>query len=161
MMDVYGTLYYALYCLTVGVLVGDLDRSSDGAPEVVAVGSDGVVHGWDRAGSELAGWPVTLDGKVAARAALGELDGIEIPVTAPDRSHVYHLYVIRTDRRDELRAHLKENRIATGLQYSKALPLYPAYDYLGHQPAEHETGAGRRNRHLDHSLNLYKNSKIV
>ncbi len=60
---------------TVGVLVGDLDRAGDGAPEVVAVGSDGVVHVWDSAGRELPGWPVTLDGEVEARAALGDVDG--------------------------------------------------------------------------------------
>ena len=60
---------------TATLAVGDLDRGADGRPEVVAVGSDGVVHAWDAAGSELDGWPVELDRPVVARPSLGDLDG--------------------------------------------------------------------------------------
>jgi dTDP-4-amino-4,6-dideoxygalactose transaminase len=49
---------------------------------------------------------------------------------------VYHLYVIRTGRRDALRQHLTGAGIATVLNYPKALPFYPAYAYLGHKPAD-------------------------
>ena len=55
---------------------------------------------------------------------------------APDRSHAYHLYVIRTDERDALREHLKKQGIATVLNYPKALPFYPAYAYLNHRPED-------------------------
>src|SRR5205823_3223553 len=57
--------------------------------------------------------------------------GIQIPQVAVGREHVYHLYVIRTERRDALRKQLTEAGIATILNYPKALPLYPAYAYLG------------------------------
>jgi dTDP-4-amino-4,6-dideoxygalactose transaminase len=61
-------------------------------------------------------------------------DDIRTPQVAPDRDHVYHLYVIRTEKRDALRKHLTDAGVATVLNYPKALPLYPAYAYLGHSP---------------------------
>ncbi len=61
---------------------------------------------------------------------------IVVPPVAADRTHVYHLYVIRTERRDALRAHLKAAGVSTVLNYPKALPFYPAYAYLGHKPSD-------------------------
>jgi dTDP-4-amino-4,6-dideoxygalactose transaminase len=58
------------------------------------------------------------------------------PKVASDRDHVYHLYVIRTEKRDALRKHLTDAGIATVINYSKALPFYPAYGYLGHGPGD-------------------------
>ena len=76
--------------------------------------------------------------RVAARydAGLAGVGDIRTPVITEGRSHVYHLYVIRTQRRDALRAYLKANGIETVLNYPRALPFYPAYAYLGHSPAE-------------------------
>jgi dTDP-4-amino-4,6-dideoxygalactose transaminase len=68
--------------------------------------------------------------------ALGQVSGIRIPEVAPHRSHVYHLYVIRSEMREELRKHLNDQGIPTVLNYPKALPFYPAYDYLGHKPED-------------------------
>lgn len=56
------------------------------------------------------------------------------PQVASGRDHVYHLYVIRTGRRDALRKWLADAGIATVINYPKALPFYPAYAYLGHTP---------------------------
>ncbi len=39
------------------------------------------------------------------------------PILATDYSHVYHIYNIRTDRRDELKTFLLENRINTEVHY--------------------------------------------
>ena len=58
------------------------------------------------------------------------------PHVASGRTHVYHLYVIRTKYRDALRAHLTAARISTVLNYPRALPFYPAYSYLGHKPTD-------------------------
>lgn len=66
-------------------------------------------------------------------AGLGE---IQTPTEAAGTEHVYHLYVIRTEKRDALRAHLTEHGIATVLNYPKALPFCPAYEYLGHQTSD-------------------------
>jgi dTDP-4-amino-4,6-dideoxygalactose transaminase len=90
--------------------------------------------------------------QIAARydQALQGVGDIEIPTVAAGRSHVYHLYVIRTGRRDALRAHLTAAGIETVLNYPKALPFYPAYAYLGHQPADFPNAV----RHQDRILSL-------
>ncbi len=72
---------------------------------------------------------------------------------APDRDHVYHLYVIRTEHRDALKKHLAEADVATSLNYPKALPFYPAYGYFGHQPADFPVAHAHQSRIL--SLPIY------
>ncbi|MBL69306.1 MAG: erythromycin biosynthesis sensory transduction protein eryC1 [Verrucomicrobiales bacterium] len=67
---------------------------------------------------------------------LAGVERVEIPHVAPNREHVYHLYMIRVERRDELRSYLKERHVATGVNYGRALPFYSAYKYLGHTPAD-------------------------
>jgi dTDP-4-amino-4,6-dideoxygalactose transaminase len=76
--------------------------------------------------------------RVAARydQLLAGVGDIVVPEVAPGRTHVYHLYVIRTAQRDALKAHLAEAGITTVLNYPKALPFYPAYAYLAHTPAD-------------------------
>ncbi len=65
--------------------------------------------------------------RIAARYAKG-LAGL--PVALPSERagarHVYHLYVIRTDRRDALAKHLKERGIATGIHYPVPCHRQPA-----------------------------------
>ncbi|HRJ70665.1 MAG TPA: DegT/DnrJ/EryC1/StrS family aminotransferase [Terrimicrobiaceae bacterium] len=81
------------------------------------------------------------------------LRGVGDIVTPPVQAgaeHVYHLYVIRTERRDALRKHLAERQIDTVLNYPKALPFYAAYDYLGHRPEEFPVAY----RHQDTILSL-------
>ena len=67
---------------------------------------------------------------------LKDVDGIEIPRIHSDVKHVFHLYVIRTGKRNQLQKHLKENGIATGIHYPTPLPFLKAYDYLGHKPED-------------------------
>ena len=76
--------------------------------------------------------------RVAARydELLNELGDIVAPKVAPDGEHVYHLYVIRTKKRDALKKHLAAAGVATVINYPKALPFYPAYGYLGHTPKD-------------------------
>ncbi|NMN68712.1 DegT/DnrJ/EryC1/StrS family aminotransferase [Rhizobium sp. 57MFTsu3.2] len=60
------------------------------------------------------------------RAAERYREGLKgTPLTLPDvvhGDHVYHLYVVRTDRRDDLRSHLDSRSIQTGLHYP--IPLH-------------------------------------
>lgn len=67
---------------------------------------------------------------------LNGLDDLIVPKIASNREHVYHLYVIRSSKRDALRKQLAQEGIATVLNYPKALPFYPAYSYLGHVPQD-------------------------
>ncbi len=63
--------------------------------------------------------------RVAARydELLKGVGDLVTPKVAPDRDHVYHLYVIRTEKRDALKKHLADAGIATVLNYPKALPF--------------------------------------
>jgi dTDP-4-amino-4,6-dideoxygalactose transaminase len=49
---------------------------------------------------------------------------------------VYHLYVVRTDDRDGLIAHLKTAGIGTGIHYPIPLHLQKAYRFLGYVPGD-------------------------
>ena len=44
---------------------------------------------------------------------------------------MYHLYVVKTAYRDELKSFLDELGIQTAIHYPTALPLLPAYRHLG------------------------------
>lgn len=55
-----------------------------------------------------------------------------IPIEAPYARHVYHMYVIRTQRRNELQSYLKENDIASAIYYPVPLHLLDAYNHLGY-----------------------------
>jgi dTDP-4-amino-4,6-dideoxygalactose transaminase len=59
---------------------------------------------------------------------------IIIPKRRELTKHTFHLYVIRTQQRDELAAHLAYHGIETSIHYPTSLHNLPAYSYLGHQP---------------------------
>lgn len=70
------------------------------------------------------------------RKHLSSVTGITLPVVSGDRSHVYHLFVIRCADRQGLGQELKKAGIGTAVHYPTPLPLLPAYSYLGHDAAE-------------------------
>jgi dTDP-4-amino-4,6-dideoxygalactose transaminase len=53
--------------------------------------------------------------------------GLTLPACAAEAVHVYHQYVIRTSRRDELRARLHGQGVATAIHYPLPVHLQPAY----------------------------------
>jgi dTDP-4-amino-4,6-dideoxygalactose transaminase len=81
------------------------------------------------------------------------IPGIKTPQLAQWRSHVYHLYVIRSENRDTLREHLWKQGIETAVNYPKALPFYPAYARLGHNPGDFPNAHRNQNKIL--SLPIY------
>src|SRR5262249_49775848 len=54
-----------------------------------------------------------------------------LPFASPDRNHIFHLYSIRTPKRDALQQKLKERGIHTGVHYPKPLHLQTAFLSLG------------------------------
>lgn len=58
------------------------------------------------------------------------------PKIRPGATHVFHNYVLRAHRRDELQVFLKENGVETTRHYPVPLPFLKAYEYLGHAPAD-------------------------
>jgi dTDP-4-amino-4,6-dideoxygalactose transaminase len=74
--------------------------------------------------------------------------GVGLPQAAPGREHVYHLYVVQNERRDQLARHLAERGIQTVINYPTALPFLPAYRRLGHRPADFPVAYGHQSRIL-------------
>tara|TARA_Y100000739_G_scaffold206044_1_gene193672 strand:+ start:450 stop:1355 length:906 start_codon:yes stop_codon:yes gene_type:complete len=67
---------------------------------------------------------------------LEDVAEIEVPYVELNRDHVYHLYMIKTEKRDSLRQHLNDCSISAEINYSSNLPLYKAYNYLNHKPSD-------------------------
>lgn len=104
------------------------------------------------------GWNARLDELQAAalRIKLPHLDGwnekrrghadlynqllasakLVTPNVAPDRQHIYHLYVIRTAQRDALRAFLNDQGIGTGIHYPVPIHLQNAFKFLDYNPGD-------------------------
>ena len=66
---------------------------------------------------------------------LSAIEGVTLPKEAPGLEHVYHLYVVQHERRDQLARYLADRGIQTMVNYPRALPFLPAYRRLGHSPA--------------------------
>lgn len=65
-------------------------------------------------------------------AALLDVEAVSLPApVAVGADHVYHQFVIRTPRRDEVRASLAEKGIASGIHYPVPIHRSEAYEALG------------------------------
>jgi dTDP-4-amino-4,6-dideoxygalactose transaminase len=67
---------------------------------------------------------------------LADIDALTTPSTADYSEHVFHLYVVRVPQRDELRRHLGELGIGTGIHYPVPCHLQPAFRSLGYGPGD-------------------------
>jgi dTDP-4-amino-4,6-dideoxygalactose transaminase len=67
---------------------------------------------------------------------LSQIQRVITPSKKPNIKHVYHQYVIRTKKRDSLKAHLKEKGFPTDIHYPNPLHLMPAYAYLGYKKGD-------------------------
>jgi dTDP-4-amino-4,6-dideoxygalactose transaminase len=79
--------------------------------------------------------------------------GIVLPQVREETVHTFHLYVIRTTQRDELKSYLEQKGIQTAIHYPVALPNLPAYQYLGHKPEDFPVASRYQNEIL--SLPMY------
>ncbi len=66
------------------------------------------------------------------RANLSNIEGLILPEIANGASHVYHLFVVRTDRRDELQHYLDSNGVKTVIHYPIPPHLQQAYKSSGY-----------------------------
>jgi len=67
---------------------------------------------------------------------LSDVGQVKTPKIRENSFHIFHLYVIRIKKRDELADYLKTKGIDTGIHYPTALPFMPAYKYLGHKESD-------------------------
>lgn len=61
---------------------------------------------------------------------------ITLPPVSNGKSHVFNCYVVRVQRRDELRQYLGEHGIQTQVYYPLPLHLQPCFDYLGYHKGD-------------------------
>jgi dTDP-4-amino-4,6-dideoxygalactose transaminase len=59
---------------------------------------------------------------------------VACPAEPPGTRHSYHLYVIRSRRRDALQRHLRAHGIGTHIHYPRPVHFQPAYRHLGYPP---------------------------
>jgi len=62
---------------------------------------------------------------------LGDVEGVIIPEEVDYAKHIYHVYAIRVQQRDELMEFLAEKEISTGIHYPVPVHLQDAYQFLG------------------------------
>ncbi len=65
---------------------------------------------------------------------LKEVSQIALPKVMEGNNHVYHLYVIRTERRDALREYLTRAGITTEIHYPRPCHLQPVYAHSDYRP---------------------------
>ena len=122
-------------------------------------------YGWENKFiSEIPGWNSRLDELQAAvlRIKLPHLDednakrgiiagvyaeelkelGLGLPTPRKGVGHVYHLYVVRTPRRDHVLEGLRERGVGAAIHYPQPVHLQPAYKRLGVSLPETERAAG-------------------
>ncbi len=61
------------------------------------------------------------------------VDEVITPYESDNCCHVYHLYVVRMPKREQLQSYLKEKGIASGIHYPFPLHLTGAYRHLGYK----------------------------
>jgi len=62
---------------------------------------------------------------------LGGIADLKVPQELPDTEPIYHVYCIVVPDRDDLRRHLKDKGVQTGIHYPYALNTLPAFAHLG------------------------------
>lgn len=88
------------------------------------------LSGWNKARMEYA---ALYD---AGFKKYGLEEKIVLPKQMQDRLHIYHLYCIRTEKRDELKKFLQTKGIATAIHYPLSIHLQEAYRYLGYKEGD-------------------------
>jgi dTDP-4-amino-4,6-dideoxygalactose transaminase len=79
------------------------------------------IDDWNRQRQTAAGW---------YSRALAETR-FDVPKLGPNRTHVYHLFVIMAEGRDALARQLQDAGAASGIHYPLPLHLQPAFAHLG------------------------------
>ena len=67
---------------------------------------------------------------------LKDVKEIELPNEKSHIAQVYHLYVIKTKKREELQKFLEEKGIGTGIHYPLPIHLQKAFSHLGHKEGD-------------------------
>ena len=61
---------------------------------------------------------------------------INKPFVAPENNHIYYVYAISTEKRDELRNYLKDNDITSGIYFPVPFHMQVVYKKLGYKQGD-------------------------
>jgi len=81
---------------------------------------------------EVDGWNQRRRDAAARYRELGLGEHVVLPAELPDRTHIYHLYVVRTPHRERLAQTLKGAGVAGAVYYGEPLHLQPVFAELGY-----------------------------
>ena len=84
---------------------------------------------------------------------LEDIPQIKTPKIKESSKHIFHVYAILAENRDELKKHLEEKGVGTQIHYPTMLPFMPAYSYLNHKFSDFSKAFSFQNKLL--SLPLY------
>lgn len=76
------------------------------------------IHDWNKKREELAQEYISR---------LMDCSFIQLPLVQKGNTHAFHLFVIKAERRDNLKIFLQESGINTGIHYPTPLPFLPVY----------------------------------
>ncbi|MFT3868877.1 MAG: DegT/DnrJ/EryC1/StrS family aminotransferase [Nibricoccus sp.] len=80
------------------------------------------------------------DGRRRAAARYNQLlagvKGLTLPVELPGRHHIYHVYALRLQNRDEVLKAMGERGISCGIHYPVPVHLQEAYAHLGYKKGD-------------------------
>jgi dTDP-4-amino-4,6-dideoxygalactose transaminase len=85
------------------------------------------VDGWNARRAEVAGW---------YGSGLAGIPGVVPPFCPEGFTHIYHQYVIRTARRDELKEFLASRQIGSMIYYPIPLHLQTCFRFLGYREGD-------------------------
>ncbi len=107
-----------------------------------------------------------------AQAYRDRLDGVgdlKLQTRVAESTHVYHLFVVETERRDGLQQFLSRHGVQTGIHYPVPIHLHPAYEDLGYKLGDFPVAENLASRSLslpmfpelqDEQLNKVTNTVI-
>jgi dTDP-4-amino-4,6-dideoxygalactose transaminase len=93
------------------------------------------VEKWNRQRREHAASYDRLLTQSGLTSATGDAS-VRVLATTPQAHHVFHQYVIRARRRDDLRQFLADRKIDTEVYYPIPLHLQPVFAYLGYSEGD-------------------------
>ena len=82
---------------------------------------------WNRMRQQVAAW---------YQDELAGVSGVRLPKVGEDRSHVYHLYVVRVAERDRVLERLNEEGVGSLIHYPIPVHLQPAYQDAGYKKGD-------------------------